>query len=88
MYGSLTLLRAASQCSYAPGVFNIEGLVCESIMHLSALKKARKHTLKTWQLVKFLVEHGHSLPPTKQSLVEPTWKSHGSLMETSHLVHH
>ena len=24
-------------------VFNIEGLVCESVMHLSALKKARKH---------------------------------------------
>ena len=88
MCGSLTLLRAASQCSYAPGVFNIKDLVCESIMHLSALKKARKHTLKTWQLVKFLVEHGLSLSPTKQSFIEPSWKHHGSLMETSHLVHH
>ena len=29
--------------------------------------------------------HGLALPPTKQSLIEPAWKSHGSLMETSHL---
>ena len=34
-------------------VFNIEGLVCESVMHLSALKKARKHD-NWWN---FLVEH-------------------------------
>ena len=34
-------------------VFNIEDLVCESVMHLSTLKKARKHALKTWQLVEF-----------------------------------
>ena len=54
-------------------------------MHLSALKKARKHALKTSQLVNFLVEHGLALPPTKQSLIEPAWKRHGSLMETSHL---
>ena len=30
-------------------------------------------------------EHGLALPPTKQSLIEPTWKPHRSLMETSHL---
>ena len=44
MYGSLTLLRAASQCSYAPGVFNIEGLVCESIMNASFWFEESKKT--------------------------------------------
>ena len=30
----------------------------------------------TWQLVEFLVEHGLALSPTKQSLIEPSWKTH------------
>ena len=44
MCGSLTLLCAASRRSYAPGVFNIEDLVCESIINASFCFEEGKKT--------------------------------------------
>ena len=81
MCGSLTFLRAASRRSYAPGVFNIEDLVCESIINASFWFEEGKKTCFKNMAFGGIFGGTWSFPPPYKA--KPYKNPHGNVMEVS-----